>query len=474
MTNRRAQLFRLEPPSTLAMPTADTSTNSHAHSSAVHDKTANAGSEFEDDEEEEDKRPRKRVKRTKSPAKRSARKGKSKIPEQFRKVRGKTGLLEKLAKDVPLDVILEIFCYLDPGDLLRLARTTRDLRGTLMSKSSETVWRTAREGVEGIPPLPKDLNEPQYAHLLYESYYLWTQALRYRILVFPHKVLQEIFVARDSSSDFYWSLPSRLETVPHVIPVIFKRGPKGQWDGYLAHHPPTTKRYVAEFEDLATSEEQEKWIVYQDHERRMQTHNNLCQAWLKTKLGERGKELQDIRNQRKAAYASLLKVVYTSFTNGDDTYSILERLGDIGWREEAELIIGRRGHEDEFSDHKLVRQSKKLTNHGWNSIKDELVRWLEEQKTRRIGRERQETVSSRYQLLTEQIKSVKATRDLREPFPGVSEVLNHKILEDIVWETPIDEDITPDAMKAKLDEHLPEIVEQWRSAKVQEKMAAFL
>lgn len=33
------------------------------------------------------------------------------MPEQFRKVRGRLGLLEKLAKEVPLDVILEVINY---------------------------------------------------------------------------------------------------------------------------------------------------------------------------------------------------------------------------------------------------------------------------------------------------------------------------------------------------------------------------
>ncbi|KAF9071236.1 hypothetical protein BDP27DRAFT_536276 [Rhodocollybia butyracea] len=92
------------------------------------------------------------------------------MPEHFRKVRGKLGLLERLVKDVPLEVIFEIFCYLEPGDLLRLARTSRDLRGILMSKTSGNIWYTARGNVKDLPPLPKDLNEPQYAHLLFESY----------------------------------------------------------------------------------------------------------------------------------------------------------------------------------------------------------------------------------------------------------------------------------------------------------------
>lgn len=35
-------------------------------------------------------------------------KKKKRMPEQFRKVRGKLGMLERLAKDVPLDVIFEV------------------------------------------------------------------------------------------------------------------------------------------------------------------------------------------------------------------------------------------------------------------------------------------------------------------------------------------------------------------------------
>ncbi|KAJ3884202.1 hypothetical protein GG344DRAFT_60744, partial [Lentinula edodes] len=40
----------------------------------------------------------------------------------------------------------------------------------LMSKSTSDVWRAARENVVGLPPLPSDLNEPQYAHLIFDAY----------------------------------------------------------------------------------------------------------------------------------------------------------------------------------------------------------------------------------------------------------------------------------------------------------------
>ncbi|KAF5378403.1 hypothetical protein D9757_010855 [Collybiopsis confluens] len=74
--------------------------------------TANfIGDDSEEGSLEEEEPPRKRAKRSHKSkyvgTESSAKNRKGKIPEQFRKVRGRTGLLEKLAKDVPLDVILE-------------------------------------------------------------------------------------------------------------------------------------------------------------------------------------------------------------------------------------------------------------------------------------------------------------------------------------------------------------------------------
>ncbi|KAF9058307.1 hypothetical protein BDP27DRAFT_1241575, partial [Rhodocollybia butyracea] len=72
--------------------------------------------------------------------------------------------------DVPLDVIFEIFCCLGPRDLLHLAWTSKDLRGMLMSKKAECIWREARKTIVGLPPRPRDLNEPEYARLAFDPY----------------------------------------------------------------------------------------------------------------------------------------------------------------------------------------------------------------------------------------------------------------------------------------------------------------
>lgn len=108
-----------------------------------------------------------------------------------RTVRGKRGGLDKLTA-MPLDVVFEvrlwmfsgkydiqlepdsgavpqILCYLHPGDLLNLARTSKDFRELLMSRRSMSFWKAARQNVEDLPPCPEDMSEPAYANLLFRT-----------------------------------------------------------------------------------------------------------------------------------------------------------------------------------------------------------------------------------------------------------------------------------------------------------------
>lgn len=43
----------------------------------------------------------------------------------------------------------------------------QDLRDILMHRSAIPVWRAARDNIDGLPGLPDDLSEPQYAHLAF-------------------------------------------------------------------------------------------------------------------------------------------------------------------------------------------------------------------------------------------------------------------------------------------------------------------
>ncbi|KAJ3765092.1 hypothetical protein FB446DRAFT_623413, partial [Lentinula raphanica] len=65
----------------------------------------------------------------------------------------------------------QIFTRLEPRDLLALARTSKILREALMNRKAEGIWRVARENYDGgLPPLPTDLNEPQFARLIFDAH----------------------------------------------------------------------------------------------------------------------------------------------------------------------------------------------------------------------------------------------------------------------------------------------------------------
>ncbi|KAJ3770337.1 hypothetical protein FB446DRAFT_790599 [Lentinula raphanica] len=371
---------------------------------------------------------------------------KQRMPNQFRKVRGKLGLLQRLAKDVPLDVILEIFCYLEPRDLLRLARTTKDLRGMLMTKSSVNIWRSALENVEGLPPCPPDLNEPQYANLLFEPHchicmhsgrcdnILWNfrmRACQKCVMNFPNTLFDCIGghpLSRGPNSD----------VIPREVAKISGRY-YDLWNMEIA------QRYRAEYDALETVD-RDAWLTRTRNERRaLKEHSRECVEWCKLSFKTRADELDVIRKERRAA--------------------ILDRLQEIGLREEAETVMQDpfyNATNEPFSNHKLVRQAKKLTDYGWDSIKDELVSLLAKCKDDRADREQEKLFDSRALRARKLYDAILSKSDLREPFPSIGDVLSHEKLQDLLWDTPDDDSLTDDILRSKLLEHLPESVEEWR------------
>ncbi|KAJ2921261.1 hypothetical protein H1R20_g15830, partial [Candolleomyces eurysporus] len=92
----------------------------------------------------------------------------SKPNPSWAKVKGKRGQL-KMVVEMPFDILLEIFKYLLPADLLGLTMANKALRGLLLDRTvALPLWKRAFESVEPVPPqCPEELTLPQYANLLY-------------------------------------------------------------------------------------------------------------------------------------------------------------------------------------------------------------------------------------------------------------------------------------------------------------------
>ncbi|KAG8715153.1 hypothetical protein FRC11_005520 [Ceratobasidium sp. 423] len=71
---------------------------------------------------------------------------------------------------LPVELFTEILRYIKPIDILNLSRTCKPLRGILMRRPSELVWKRAAENLRyTLPPCPPWLDMPQYISLVYTN-----------------------------------------------------------------------------------------------------------------------------------------------------------------------------------------------------------------------------------------------------------------------------------------------------------------
>ena len=64
----------------------------------------------------------------------------------------------------------QTFAYLEPLDMLTLARLSKEFRGLFMSLSSLSIWRRVLKETPDLPPCPQELCEPQYASLMFDKH----------------------------------------------------------------------------------------------------------------------------------------------------------------------------------------------------------------------------------------------------------------------------------------------------------------
>lgn len=60
--------------------------------------------------------------------------------DDFRKIKGRRGKL-KVMTELPFDILLEIFGYLEPLDLLNISRATKELRAFITGENTTVLWK---------------------------------------------------------------------------------------------------------------------------------------------------------------------------------------------------------------------------------------------------------------------------------------------------------------------------------------------
>ncbi|KAF9267013.1 hypothetical protein L218DRAFT_955489 [Marasmius fiardii PR-910] len=340
-------------------------------------------------------------------------------PLVFRRTRGRRGLLEKLAREAPLDILLEIYIYLEPQDILNLSRTSKELREYLLKHSSSPIWRKARENCSDLPPLPCDLNEPQYASLLFDNFcysclrspcdnIIWECRVR------CHKgCMNELFLAQDEYEDLHQDVDlSDICTVTRVTPCYNGTLQKGYYDDYWP--VPIVERLLSQYKEIRSDKSAVKdWTSQrrQDLES-IREHAEQCRIWEKNRRGKHQTEQQTLRNKRRK--------------------EIIKRLSALGWGPKE---LKHR----EFLSHPLVKQSKPVTERVWNNLEPQLVECLQALKEKRLGIECRGSLLSRYGLLKNAYDE-KTGGDVLGVYPPIAEfILNgadYKVIDDMIWKTP--------------------------------------
>ncbi|THU77556.1 hypothetical protein K435DRAFT_973913 [Dendrothele bispora CBS 962.96] len=392
----------------------------------------------------------------------SSKKAKKLVPvdERFKKVRGRLGFLHKLVTEVPLDVIFEIFAHLKPLDILRLSRTSRDLHNLLTSRSSEHVWRNARLNVEGLPPLPTDLNEIQYAKLMFDTIcqgcathchsVFWDCRVRcckkcVDQILLPKDILYRENCLKMQATDFY-----RYETYIPRDRTRMKRG-------YMEFFLPSAFRTISDDYQQSVKVLNDKGKRVDDvqklaawtlsmHMKRTEHENytHLCEQWSNNQRNSRSDELQEIRTQRRD--------------------QIKKRLIELGWGPDLERLEYE-GRSRSFWNDELIKQSKPLTDRGWNHMAPILIAQLRPVRDRRL---QINALKPRYEALKKFYDTYIFQHNLKTSVhPLFGDVIESHIGYDIIFNTPYDQTLSEDAFDEELKK-LPEFIDDWKRRKMRE------
>ncbi|KAK0226486.1 hypothetical protein IW262DRAFT_1431493 [Armillaria fumosa] len=343
------------------------------------------------------------------------------------------GLLQKVA-ETPVDILFEIFSKLDPLDLLRLSRTTKDLRALLLQRSSTFVWKRARQNIEGLPPLPEDLSELKFAHLAFDKYCDVSYFISYTYLFALHTIQWEPrtkFCRKCLTKSTLYTGGAPEHVASFVPSYDFSPSSSHRFDHYYV---PAITALLEESGSLS-DEIRDAWALRKrDAFKTLQIHARLCDDWSDSRVEDRSNELDDLRARRLE--------------------QVIERLTTLGWGEELqdERLI------DELAWHKLVRpsQPRLLTERAWSTMSDTLISIVKQHKNARLS----SVVGTRMDEFRAAYSATTCDVPLLPIYPKAMDVAVLEPFSTLLFAAPLDQDIT-ESVTAALAK-LPIVADKWR------------
>ncbi|KAJ7459070.1 hypothetical protein B0H11DRAFT_178141 [Mycena galericulata] len=345
----------------------------------------------------------------------------------------KKGSLQKLL-DISLDVLFEIFGNLQPLDVLRLSRTSKEFRDLLMRRSSITIWKSSLNNVPGLPPCPQWMTEPQWVSLVFDPTCQVCQKI-------ARKVDWGLFIricGKCAKTHVSSSLP-RLRD-PDMIRFV----------ELVPTRPDFTKPYKtvyfceeigrvrASYNALKDREEKKKFVEERKElVKSLKELSKSCEAWSQGIADNRSTELADLRENRFNA--------------------ITAKLTALGWGVELDNILPM----DSLHSHKLVKQPHVLTDRTWSTIEPEMVRYMEQMKAKRLLREHAALVVKRKAIATKVFRTFKRSQlPWTDVMPGGPDFCEFPEISAII-KAAVDVDVDEHTFEAMLPD-FPVMIATWR------------
>ncbi|KAF9042846.1 hypothetical protein BDZ89DRAFT_1009202 [Hymenopellis radicata] len=353
------------------------------------------------------------------------------------------GILQQLT-ETPLDVLLEIFSYLEPLDLLRMSRTTKALRSLLMGKSSSSVWERARLRMKGLPPMLDGMSEPEYANLLFDShchncakgntkYVQWQIRMRLcRECLDGGTIMVSQHVLRNDYKD-------RLVPPPEELLRITPSFTHSRRTVFLQFYDRDSYDSLVEESEALTqgTPEYDAWFLKRKKEyTALARECTQYEKWMESRTAERAAELATLRHER--------------------LLSVIAHLTEDGWGDEVKdnTAVGI------LKEHALVNQPKELTERDWEAIKPKLTELMEDLRIDILQQQIQDVARERVKLLQQLGNALLAKLPETPPNPSASTLCTFQPFVDIIKDTPIDHDVTVQFTEGL--KNLPALCADWR------------
>ncbi|KAF5324810.1 hypothetical protein D9611_004188 [Ephemerocybe angulata] len=358
-------------------------------------------------------------------------------PKKLRAFRG-------VLKDIwvlPLDVTYEIFGHLKPLDLLQLSRTSKSLREILMSRSSVSVWMSARANIEALPDCPFDMSEPEYASLVFETHCHYCFANNVQTVIWEARMR----CCKRCGGTMYTHWVNLVkEKVPDVLQSIV---PSTHEFTTGTVYPHTEKKYSLEQAVVLTvemarmdEESQALWFWNKKKEYdRIVEHAELCREFLSGRHTRRNRELEDARLKR--------------------TNSVIEKLTALGWGEEIEKMSKYR-----LTEHKHVKIPKDLTERAWQKIEADMIAFMQDVREKRLVKEKNKIMTSRCALMKQMYANFVASQPMHSILPGVADFATMPELRAILENPDLDATVTLEDFDIGAEKML-EFSAKWREEK---------